>query len=63
MYAETLGITNLGEPALQGLAQDVEYRVRELIQVHYKDSLTFIKRYFSGCYEIYGTCEEAKTNA
>lgn len=33
VYAETLGITNLPEDALTTLSQDLEYRIREIIQV------------------------------
>lgn len=31
-YAESIGLTNLGDDILTALAQDVEYRTRELIQ-------------------------------
>ena len=34
VYAETLGITNLSEESLVTLSQDLEYRIRELIQVN-----------------------------
>lgn len=33
VYAETLGITNLPEESLTTLSQDLEYRIREIIQV------------------------------
>lgn len=33
VYAETLGISNLPEEVLTTLSQDLEYRMREVIQV------------------------------
>jgi len=58
VYAETLGITGISEDALSTLSQDLEYRLRELIQVS-PDTLIATNSRALGCKQVYAPFTQA----
>ena len=53
-HAESVGIAELSDEILEALAEDVSYRVREVVQVlHSATDLRFIYIFMTCCFNLY----------